>query len=89
MPRRAPQFVAITGTEIPPAGAQRSAWLEQRMPAGHAHWWPRTETGLLSLRKHHLEYLAAVPEIRPLLDVHALGQAAARLRPHSAREDRR
>ena len=69
MPRRARGSSRSPGTEIPPAGAQRSAWLEQRMPADMLAWWPRTETGLLSLRKQHLELLGAVPEIRPLLDV--------------------
>ena len=57
------------GPEIPPAGAQRSAWLEERMPADMLGWWPRTETGLLRTRSADLERLAAVPEIRPLLDV--------------------
>ena len=39
------------------------------MPADMLAWWPRTETGLLRTRAADLERLAAVPEIRPLLDV--------------------
>ena len=39
------------------------------MPADMLAWWPRTETGLLRTRSADLERLAAVPEIRPLLDV--------------------
>ena len=62
-------FVAITGGDIPPAGAQRSAWLEGRMPPDMLAWWPRTETGLLRTRSADLERLAAIPEIRPLLEV--------------------
>ena len=62
-------FVAITGDESPPAGEQRSAWLEARMPADMLGWWPRTETGRLRTRSADLERLAAVPEIRPLLEV--------------------
>jgi DNA polymerase-1 len=63
------EFVAITGGEIPPAGTQRSAWLEARMPPDMLERWPRTETGLLCTRSADLERLAAVPEIRPLLNV--------------------
>jgi DNA polymerase-1 len=62
-------FVAITGGDIPPAGAQRSAWLEARMPPDMLARWPRTDTGLLRTRSADLERLAAIPEIRPLLDV--------------------
>jgi DNA polymerase I len=63
------QFVAITGGEIPPAGAQRSSWLEARMPPDMLSWWPRTETDLLRTRSADMDRLAAVPEIRPLLEV--------------------
>ena len=57
------------GDETRRAGAQRRAWLEARMPPRLLRWWPRTETGLLRTRSADLERLAAVPEIRPLLDV--------------------
>jgi 3'-5' exonuclease len=63
------EFVAITGTEIPPAGPQRSTWLEHRMPADMLAWWPRTPGGQLRVRSADLERLAAIPEIRPLLEV--------------------
>jgi DNA polymerase-1 len=62
-------FVAITGDDVPPAGAQRSAWLQERMPEDMLSWWPRTDTGLLRARSADLERLAAVPEMRPLLEV--------------------
>jgi DNA polymerase-1 len=39
------------------------------MPENTLSWWPRTDTGLLRTRAADLERLAAVPEIRPLLDV--------------------
>ena len=39
------------------------------MPPDMLAWWPRTETGLLRTRSADLERLAAIPEIRPLLEV--------------------
>jgi DNA polymerase I-like protein with 3'-5' exonuclease and polymerase domains len=62
-------FTAITGTEIPPSGPQRSAWLERRLPEDMLAWWPRTEGNQLRTRSSDLERLAAVPEARPLLDI--------------------
>jgi DNA polymerase I len=63
------RFVELTGEQVPPAGVQRSKWLEARMPADMLSWWPRVENDLLRTRSADLERLAAVPEIRPLLDV--------------------
>jgi DNA polymerase-1 len=62
-------FAAIIGGEIPPAGAQRCAWLEERMPPDMLARWPRTDTGLLRTRAADMERMAAVPGIRPLLEV--------------------
>ncbi len=38
-------------------------------PKTCSSWWPRTETGLLRARSADLDRLAAVPEIRPWLEV--------------------
>jgi DNA polymerase I-like protein with 3'-5' exonuclease and polymerase domains len=65
-------FVQIAGTEVPPAGPQRCAWLEARMPPELLGRWPRTDTGLLRTRTADLDRLAAIPEIRPLLEIISL-----------------
>jgi DNA polymerase-1 len=65
-------FVQIAAAEVPPAGPQRCAWLEAQMPPEMLSWWPRTDTGLLRTRSADLDRLAAVPEIRPLLEVISL-----------------
>jgi DNA polymerase I len=63
------RFAELTGEQIPPAGPQRSAWLEQRIPEDTLRWWPRTDGDQLRCRSADLERLAVVAEIRPLLDV--------------------
>jgi DNA polymerase-1 len=63
------QFTALTGGPIPAAGPQRSAWLTAHMPTDMLEWWPRTATGQLGTAAANLERLAAVPEVRPLLEV--------------------
>jgi DNA polymerase I-like protein with 3'-5' exonuclease and polymerase domains len=68
-------FVAIAGMPPPLQGKPCSEWLEPRVPEDMLSWWPRTPSGLLRTRSADLDRLAAVPEIRPLLDV-----AAARKR---------
>jgi DNA polymerase I len=65
-------FVALTGEEPPAPGKPRSEWLEVRLPDDMRSWWPRTDTGLLRTRSADLDRLAAIPEIRPLLDVLAM-----------------
>jgi hypothetical protein len=62
-------FIAITGEEPPAQGRSRNDWLEVRLPEDMCSWWPRTTTGLLRTRSADLDRLAAVPEVRPLLDV--------------------
>jgi DNA polymerase I len=62
-------FVALTGEEPPAQGRARSSWLETRLPEDMRAWWPLTDSGLLRTRSADLDRLAAVPEIRPLLEV--------------------
>ena len=44
-------------------------WLEARLPDELRATWPRTDGGLLRTTAADLDRLAAVPEIRPLLEV--------------------
>lgn len=63
------RFVALTGEEPPLHGRKRGEWLEARLPEDMRAWWPRTPTGRLRALSADLDRLAAVPAVRPLLEV--------------------
>ena len=62
--------MALTGGRAPAArGAAPRVARGAHAARTILSWWPRTETGRLRTRSADLERLAAVPEIRPLLEV--------------------
>jgi DNA polymerase-1 len=67
------RFADLTGEDVPPRGAGRARWLEERLPEEAVAKWPRTATGQLSTRREFMEEIAAAyPEVRPLLEIEHL-----------------